>query len=78
MRDVQAMKEEYIAQGLTELDRALALRTDYMQAMVYKQILMRMQALRTEDLALRSRLIAEANLLRDRAEALQKQRSSGG
>ena len=70
-------EEEYVMLGLTEVDKALELNTDYIEALTYKNILMRMQANLTEDLDLREQLIAEADALRDRAEALQKLRTAG-
>ena len=63
-------KEEYVMLGLTEEDKALALNPDYVEALTYKNILMRIQANLTEDLDLREQLIAEADVLRDRAQEL--------
>ena len=70
-------QQDYIVLGLTELDKALELRTDYMEALVYKNILLGMQANRSEDVSQREQLIAEADRLRDRARELQKRRASG-
>ena len=70
-------EETYVMLGLTEVDKALDLNTDYIDALVYKNILMRMQANLTEDLDQQEQLIAEADTLRDRAEELQKLRTSG-
>ena len=61
---------ETVMLGITEVNKALALKTDYMQALVYKHILMRMQANHTEDREQQARLIAEADRLRDQAQAL--------
>ena len=69
-------EEEYVMLGLTEVDKALELNTDYIEALTYKNILMRMQANLTEDLDEQERLIAEADVLRERAEDLQKRRSA--
>ncbi len=76
-RDVRLSDEEegeYILLGMREMDRALALRADYMEALVYKNILLRMQANRSEDIERRAQLIAEANALRNRAEELAGRR----
>ena len=62
---------EYVMLGLTEVDKALNLNADYVSALTYKNILMRMQANLTEDLDLQEQLIAEADVLRDRAQELQ-------
>ena len=59
-------EEEYVMLGLTEVDKALDLNTDYIEALTYKNILMRMQANLTEDLDLQEQLIAEADLLESR------------
>ena len=63
-------KEEYVMLGLTEEDKALALNPDYVEALTYKNILLRIQANLTEDLDLQEQLIAEADMLRDRAQEL--------
>ena len=68
---------EYVMLGLTEVDKALELNTDYVEALTYKNILIRMQANLTEDLDLREQLIAEADVLRDRAQQLQDRQTSG-
>ncbi len=70
-------EEEYVMLGLTEVDKALDLNTDYVEALTYKGILMRLQANLTEDLNLQEQLISEADVLRDRAQELQDLRTSG-
>ena len=70
-------EEEYVMQGLVEVDKALELNPDYIEALTYKNILMRMQANLTDDIDLREQLIADADGLRDRAEELRKLRTSG-
>ena len=69
---------EYVMLGLEEVEKALALNEDYVEALTYKNILLRMQANLTEDLDEREALIAEADELRDRAEELIELRRSGG
>ena len=61
---------EIVRPGITEVNKALTLNADYMEALVYKNILKRMQANHTADTDQRARPIAEANGLRDRAEVL--------
>ena len=63
--------------GLVEVDLALDLNADYMEALTYKNILLRMQANLTDAGTERDELIAEADVLRDRAEELQELRTSG-
>jgi TonB family protein len=73
-----ATRLKYIRDGIAAEDRALALNPDYMEAMTYKNILLRMQANLVEDPVEKSRLIAEADGLRSRAIALQRARRPEG
>ena len=68
---------EYVLLGLDEANKALELNADYMEALTYKNILLRMQANLTDAGSDRDDLIAEADELRDRAEELQQLRASG-
>ena len=68
---------EYVMLGITETDKALDLNPDYVEALTYKNILMRMQANLTQDLDLQEQLIDEADVLRDRAEELIRIRTTG-
>ena len=68
---------DYVMKGLTEVDKAIALNADYLEALTYKNILLRMEANLTDDLDRREELIAEADVLRDRAEELQQLRTAG-
>jgi len=68
---------EYVMLGITETDKALDLNPDYVEALTYKNILMRMQANLTQDLDLQEQLIDEADVLRDRAEELIRIRTAG-
>ena len=61
---------EYVMLGLEQLENALNLNADYVEALTYKNILFRMQANLTEDLDERDDLIEQADILRDRAEEL--------
>ena len=66
-------KREYVVAGLDASDRALALNERYVDALIYKNILLRMQANDTEDLDLQTELIAEADELRATAEQIQQE-----
>ena len=68
---------EHVMLGLVEADLALELNADYMEALTYKNILLRMQANLTDAGTERDELIAEADVLRERAEELQTLRASG-
>jgi TonB family protein len=67
----------YIESGIRATDSALAQRADYVEALTYKNILLRMKANLETDAARRQQLIDEANLLRGRAMELAKQRPAG-
>src|SRR5262249_14312621 len=66
-------KLTYIRDGLAAEDRALALKPDYVEALTYKNILLRFQANLATDPAERLRLIADADVARNRAMELQRQ-----
>ena len=76
-RITQDQKVEYIEAGLTAADIAIELNERYVDALVYKNILLRMKANETDDRDEVDRLIAEADELRDRAEQLQEEQQSG-
>ena len=76
-RITQVQKREYVLAGLEASDRALALNDRYVDALIYKNILLRMQANDTEDLDQQEALIAEADELREMAEQLQKEQREG-
>lgn len=67
-----------IKEGIAAEDRALALRPDYMDAMVYKNILLRMQANLTSDPVEQKRLVAEADALRNHVLQQQRQKAQQG
>ncbi len=69
---------EYVMLGLAETDKALELNADYVEALTYKNILLRMQANLTDNVRERDDLIDQADELRDRAEELQQLRSGAG
>jgi len=66
----------YIMSGIAATDRALALKPDYVDALTYKNLLLRMQANLETDPVRKKQLIAEADVLRNRAIELNKQRSA--
>ena len=57
----------YTMQGIAATDRALALKPDYMEALTYKNLLLRMRANLETDPVVKQQLIAEADTLRARA-----------
>ena len=68
----EADKVPLIEKGLAAEDRALQLHAEYVDAMVYKNLLLRVRANLEQDAARRDALIAEADALRNRAMALAK------
>ncbi len=67
---------DYIARGLEAEDRALQINPDYIEALVYKNILLRTKALTEPDPAAKEALIREADSLRNRALQLQSSRAA--
>ena len=70
-------QKQYVMDGLDAVNKALDLKDDYMEAMVYKNILLRMQANTETDQARQDELIAEADLLRDQAEEMRRAQAAG-
>jgi hypothetical protein len=58
-------------------DKALSLNPDYMEAMTYKNILLRMQANAEKDPAKQKDLINEADKLRNKVIDAQKRKQTG-
>lgn len=73
-----AQKRAYIERGIAAEDSALALHADYIEALTYKNILLRMKANMEKDRRVIDALYAEADRLRNRAMELQKAQGGGG
>lgn len=71
-----AVKRQYIERGLAAEDSALALHSDYFEALTIKNILLRLKAGMENDLGKRKALIDEADRLHKRALEVQKAQSS--
>jgi protein TonB len=69
------LKRTYLARALEAEDRALQVNPDYVEALVYKNIILRTQALSEADPSLREAMIREADDLRNRALRLRSQRA---
>ena len=67
-------KRAYIKRGLAAEDRALAADPDYVEALVYKNLLLRTQATLETDAELQAALLRDADALRNRALELQRAR----
>jgi hypothetical protein len=63
---------KYTLQGIEAEDKALALSPEYYEATIYKNILLRQQALYETNPAKQKELIAEADVLQKKAEEIKK------
>jgi len=70
-------KKEYVKSGIEAIDHALQLKADYAEALIYKGLLLRLQANIEKDPSLQQSLIKQADALRDRAQELRKQKAAG-
>ena len=75
LRDTE--KRDYVLKGIASVDRALQIKPDYAEGMVYKGLLLRLQANLEKDAAKQQALIKEAVSLHDKAEELRKKRAAG-
>ena len=66
-------KSKVVADGLAAADAALSYDPDYAEALIYKNLLLRVQAQLETNPDDRVRIVAEADRLRSRAMALRKQ-----
>jgi tetratricopeptide (TPR) repeat protein len=72
-----ADKLKYIELGLQAADKALQLKPDYSEALTYKNLLLRSEALVIKDPVKQQELIKEADKLRDKAIELRKKKAGG-
>jgi tetratricopeptide (TPR) repeat protein len=70
-------KRAMIQKGIEASNKALQIKSDYMEALVYKNLLLRLQANLEKDPAKQKALLDEANQLRDKATALRKAKGTG-
>jgi TonB family protein len=66
-----AAKRDFIAKGMEQADRAIQMKPDYVEALTYKNLLLRLQATMETDEAAKHALVAEADKLRDQALKLR-------
>jgi len=72
-----AEKMQMIQDGLTSVDKAIEIKTDYMEAIAYKNLLLRLQANVEKSPAKQQALLKEADRLRDMANDLRKKQQEG-
>jgi tetratricopeptide (TPR) repeat protein len=75
LRDEQ--KRAYVQKGLEAVDKAIGLRADYVEALVFKGLLLRLQANLERDPSRQQALIRQADGLRDQAEDIRRKRQAG-
>lgn len=66
-----------VEKGLKAVERALQIRPDYLEALVYKGLLLRTEALLEKNPARQQALIKEATQLQGQAEELKKKKTAG-
>jgi len=70
-------KRDFVMKGIQAVDHALQIKPDYTEALVYKNLLLRLEANMEKDQKKQQDLIKEADRLRDRAQELRKQKAPG-
>jgi tetratricopeptide (TPR) repeat protein len=71
-------KLKFVSLGLTAIDKAIGLNDQYMEALVYKNLLLRVQATIERNPARQQALLKEADQLSSRAEEIRKANAAGG
>ena len=73
-----ADKVKYVAEGHKAVDKAIELKSDYPEALTYKNLLLRVEANLIKDPKRQQELLRQADQFRDRAvEVQRKQRAAG-
>ena len=73
----EAQKKEYAQSGLTEADKAIQIKPDYVEAIVYKGLLIRIQAGMEKDAKRQQDLLKQAKDLQDKAVDLKNKQAAG-
>lgn len=73
----QADKVKFVQAGNEAIDKAIQLKSDYPEALTYKNLLLRVQANLEKDPAKQQALLKEADQYRDRAVEIQKKQRAG-
>ena len=71
-------KREYIQRGIKAADRAIELKADYVDAITFKGLLLRLQALVEKDPAKQNALLDEAKKLSEKANDLPAEEERRG
>jgi tetratricopeptide (TPR) repeat protein len=70
-------KKDFVQKGIQAVDHALQIKPDYAEALVYKGLLLRLEANMEKDRDKQQALLKQADQLRDKANDLRKQKASG-
>lgn len=70
-------KREYVKKGLDEVDKAIQIKPDYIEAITYKGLLLRLEANLEKDPGRQQQLLRQAEELQARAKELQKKKTEG-
>lgn len=73
----EAQKKEYITKGLEAVDKAISLKSDYVEAITFRGLLLRLQANVEKDPSKQQALLKEATALSDKANELRKKAAGG-
>jgi tetratricopeptide (TPR) repeat protein len=73
----ETKKREYVIKGVEAADKALGLKTDFVEALTFKGLLLRQQALLEKDPVKQQALIKEGTALGEKANELRKAQSKG-
>jgi tetratricopeptide (TPR) repeat protein len=71
-------KDKYADKGIEAIDKALKIKPDYIEGLIYKNLLLRVKAMATTNPRLAQTYLDQANMLRDQATELKKQVLAGG
>ncbi len=73
----EAQKREYTKNGLAAVDKAIALNPEYVEALTYRGLLLRVEAGMEKDAKRQTQLLDEAKQLQEKAVGLKKKQASG-
>lgn len=73
----EAEKRTYVGKGMDAIERALKIKPDYMEAIVYKGLLLRLQATLEKDPAVQQKLLKEAEGYSKQANDMRKAKAAG-
>jgi tetratricopeptide (TPR) repeat protein len=76
-RITEVQKKEYAERGLAAANRAIELKPDYMEAITYRGLLLRVLAAIEKDAGRQKELLRDADAMQAKAMEIRKQRAAG-